>query len=256
MIYRTLLSFLTFDVAYSQYQFVINLMMRYCVFLRAVNLRHAEEDGFLLLTTLISCKLVEPSKDVWFLFIPKKSFPSDESLQLLSSLMKNYNLPEKHNPTALCLEDTSDFSSTTHPLRMQLVHWLLAAKDLEEPFPSKDLQYRKVEDRPVSDIRLKAQILIALTLRDSRKVSYCSRHEDTSDIPFKNIADCYLKTTFNTHVIRTKDKEIEQWTINESRVSYVPQIKLEVIKLLKNNGHQLLHAPNLTVSIHSNVIAF
>ena len=179
------------------------------------------------------------------LFIPHKSHPTEQSLQLLAALLHSYNLPEKHTLNRLDIEEVD--ASSEYPLRMQLLHWLLPTKQVEDGRES------HIHLDKVTNIRLKAQILIALSLRNSQKVTYSevvhvSVRSDEKEDKFQAMADCYMSTTFNTPVGAVKTSVVNEGFFEEKQVSCVSEIKSAMLKLLRKGCQHLMQLTELNVS--------
>lgn len=70
--------------------------------------------------------IITPDKDVWSLFLPNISFPTQESVDFLLCILQGSNIPENFQPSVLT---SADYCDTKYPLRSQLIDWLLPSSE-------------------------------------------------------------------------------------------------------------------------------
>ncbi|XP_060082468.1 serine-protein kinase ATM-like [Ylistrum balloti] len=91
--------------------------------LRALSLQNAVEPSFKLLTEMLRSELVPCERDIWNLFLPSISNPTDGAVQFLITYLMTKSLPENYQPSLLSSMATD--GQQLYPLRMQLLEWLL-----------------------------------------------------------------------------------------------------------------------------------
>ncbi|KAL3883922.1 hypothetical protein ACJMK2_030148 [Sinanodonta woodiana] len=129
--------------------------------LRSVSLNHAASDGYRLLTSVLEKKLVVPDKDVWSLFIPGISVPTVESVYFLAKYLSLYSIPEKYQPSLIGRKANDN---SAHPLRCQLIDWLLPSR--EDEVENSNQSTIKV------DCNLYSHTLMTLTLKDPSSLQF------------------------------------------------------------------------------------
>ncbi|XP_069136891.1 serine-protein kinase ATM-like isoform X2 [Argopecten irradians] len=91
--------------------------------LRALSLQNAVEPSYSLLTEMLRNDLVPCERDIWNLFLPSISHPTDGALKFLITYMTTKSLPENYRPSLLSSMVTE--GQQCYPLRSQLLDWLL-----------------------------------------------------------------------------------------------------------------------------------
>ncbi len=115
--------------------------------------------------------------------------------------------------------------------RCQLVEWILPLKDdTVETFSGKTTL--------ISNVSLIAEVLVMLTLRDTRLINIPESPQDKPDV-FKTIEDMYLKTSFDLPLcdasqVKDRDKS------HTDKCSVLSKVHSKLIALLQRDSRQLL----------------
>ena len=106
------------------YVIASNTLLSIC---RSLSLHHAEKEGFQLLSCIIDNNLMSNHsyKDAWTLYIPSICPPSQPAASFLATYLATNSLPENYRPNMLVTMATNTVTSGNHPLRRQLLDWLL-----------------------------------------------------------------------------------------------------------------------------------
>ena len=90
-------------------------------------MHHAEKEGFELLSCITEHKVMSAHnhKDVWTLYIPSICPPSQPAVAFLATYLTTNSLPENYRPNMLVTMAINTVASGNHPLRRQLLDWLL-----------------------------------------------------------------------------------------------------------------------------------
>ena len=156
-------------------------------FHRILSLHHTQSAGFSLLSTLLQIKNFHPDTDMWNLFIPNVSHFSQDALCFLAAYLQSHDLPEEYQPR-LALGMTPE----KYALREQLLQWLLMSKEEGDDAAPQQLG---------ADTALLAEVLVCLTLRDTRVLTVQQSTQQTKYWDkFKELEATYLRTTFNIAV--------------------------------------------------------
>ncbi|XP_033740359.1 serine-protein kinase ATM-like [Pecten maximus] len=168
--------------------------------LRALSLQNAVEPSYRLLTEMLRGELVPCERDVWNLFLPSISHPTDGSVQFLITYMMTKSLPENYQPSLLSSMVMEGQQS--YPLRSQLLDWLL---------PPRLVMDGTITTKPKSDLDpgLVGQALAFLVMKNPSCVMVTSEKEKNF---VTNLERVYLQSSNDfplyNRKVTTNDKGI------------------------------------------------
>lgn len=210
---------------------------------RFVSLQHAPDLAFHLLTTLMTHQLVTPDKDVWNLFIPSVSQPSQAALRFLASYLHQYDLPELFKPQYLANVIPDEGIDNKYPLRYLLLEWLLPQQEdtsdsFDVPTSSVPKSHGVVKPETISHVLL-ARILISLIRRDSRFQESNLIKAAPTDMTgrFTPIEDIYLVTNFDKDFADTDYRPAEVTGTRD--VSVIHSLGQKLFELLARDCTQV-----------------
>ncbi|XP_063405374.1 serine-protein kinase ATM-like [Mytilus trossulus] len=90
--------------------------------LRCVSLHHATPEGYKLLKAMVLEDIIRPDRDMWSLFLPNISPPTQEAVEFLLCILQKFSLPEQFQPSVLT---SANYNELQYPLRSQLIDWIL-----------------------------------------------------------------------------------------------------------------------------------
>ena len=209
--------------------------------LRLISLHHTKEEGFQLLSTILQEGLAPPGKDVWTLFLPNLCQRPTMAVQFLGTILQNHDIPESYRPNMLVsLEMLCD---VPHPLRHQLLDWLLPARD--------DWSSSKKMLKEQTNAALLAGVAMSLTLRDHQRIKSVPKSHRPSH-RFEKIEKSYLKTTFDLDLeqpVPRPDAELQQGSgQSQGQVSVLQDLEKKLNGLLVRDSQLLLEVTDLDVS--------
>ena len=169
-----------------------------------------QQPGFTLLSAIVAQRLVVPEREVWNLFLPGVSIPTEASVQFLVTFLRLYDLPENFRPNILgsIMADERGM----YPLRKHLFDWFIPRREVSE-VGSKRKNMTKIEPELVG------QVLTSLTVR--RPGSVLEAMQNVSEEKFTEIENLYLQTTLNKQVNFEKTADTTQDT-DGADVSHIP----------------------------------
>lgn len=97
------------------------IILLYCNF-RCVSLHHATPEGYKLLKAMVLEDIIRPDRDMWSLFLPNISPPTQEAVEFLLCILQKFSLPEQFQPSVLT---SANYNELQYPLRSQLIDWIL-----------------------------------------------------------------------------------------------------------------------------------
>ncbi|KAK3095904.1 hypothetical protein FSP39_020638 [Pinctada imbricata] len=129
--------------------------------LRTIYFHHAESAAFHLVSSAIQKRLIEPSTDVWSIFLPSVGSPNNHSIIFLLTFLQNCLLPENHRADFLSAS-TKESSKGQYALRKQLFDWML----LDRERACENFQVKISENL---DPELRGRMLVSLLLKSPWK---------------------------------------------------------------------------------------
>ncbi|XP_022082003.1 serine-protein kinase ATM-like isoform X2 [Acanthaster planci] len=212
--------------------------------IRTISLHTTESHGFDLLTCLLHCGIVNPDREHWRLFIADSTPPTSHSVQFLATYLRHHSLPENHVcQGSSIIGSTSAVTKGNHPLRHQLLSWLLPAEDQDESGERLHL-VKLLKCLPTT---LAAYVLGALTQRTTHNVPHVTPYTrspaatvDNMEQTLQDVEMLHLRSSFDFSVEEPlKCKSIvERPAVGSSSV--VSSVKQSLMQGLERVGVQVL----------------
>ena len=205
------------------------------------------------MSIMLHYSLVQPQKEMWNLFVPLRTSPTEDSVRFLATYCSYYDLPEQYRPVLLDQSTLihhigsspiANSAEDTYPLRKMLIEWLLPSWEDGE----NDMVTSKDSNLHLIDCDLLASVLVSLFLsRPLIKADCC--HPKIPKIELSSLESTYLEMSF-------KAKPIDQFqpcsvssTTAASNCSFdsVINIFLERLKRLVSHVLKLDKVPEVTI---------
>lgn len=169
--------------------------------LRIGNLHLCKDSSYHLMSIMLHYSLVQPQKEMWNLFVPLRTSPTEDSVRYLATYCSYYDLPEQYQPVLLDkssvihpMGSTSITNSTEdfYPLRKMLIEWLLPSWEDEG---ESDMTVSKHSELHLIDCDLLASMLVSLCLSWPVIKADCC-HPKISKMELSSLESTYLEMAF------------------------------------------------------------
>ena len=198
----------------------------------------------------MDCKLLKTDNDVWNLFIPTVSKPSQASLLFIANCLRCHDLPELCKPQYLANVIEGDVIDKKYPLRYLLIDWLLPAIHGNNELLTVVSEAKQASNKPIS-IELLAQILVTLIKRDSKMTSADQIAPEQSEWNdrFQSVEEMYIVTNFDSDLSETRFDKVLHRSIQSNDVSIVSSLETKMCDLLIRDCNQIIESSNKEVRI-------
>ena len=196
----------------------------------------------------MDCKLLKTDNDVWNLFIPTVSKPSQASLLFLAHYLRCHDLPELCKPQYLANVIEGDVIDKKYPLRYLLIDWLLPAIHGNNELLTVVSEAKQASNKPIS-IELLAQILVTLIKRDSKMTSadqIAPEQNQWNDI-FQSVEEMYIVTNFDSDLGEIRSDKVLRRSVQSNDVSIVSSLETKLCDLLIRDCNQISESSNKEV---------
>ncbi|CAC5396816.1 ATM [Mytilus coruscus] len=188
--------------------------------LRCVSLNHATPQGYKLLKAMVVEDIIHPDRDMWSLFLPNISPPTQEAVEFLLCILQKFSLPELFQPSVLT---SANYNEMQYPLRSQLIDWILPSG---EGFSGSSLANN-------SDINPEsvANVLVLLMIQNQsvlNKSEHCEKSSPVTDLEMIYLQSSHDFPMSNTFLCSKDSKE----SCND--VLHLPVIMSKIEKMLKD----------------------
>ena len=196
----------------------------------------------------MDCKLLKTDSDVWNLFIPTVSKPSQASLLFLSRYLRCHDLPELCKPQYLANVIEGDVIDKKYPLRYLLIDWLLPAIYGNNELLTGISEAKQASNKPIS-IELLAQILVTLIKRDSKMTSadQIAPEQNEWNDRFQSVAEMYIVTNFDSDLGEIRSDKVLRRSVQSNDVSIVSSLETKLCDLLIRDCNQIIESSNKEV---------
>lgn len=152
----------------------------------------ADDSAYRLLTSMAEKEMViEP--EMWNLFLPSVSRPTNNAVQFLNTYLTLYKIPEhyRNHLTSLLAQTSGEGELQSYPLRKQLLGWLFPERSQYLNLSTGLTSDRKADPREIS------HLVALLLLKNQRDVpNYnCPELSHCSDSLFLDLEHLYLQTS-------------------------------------------------------------
>ncbi|XP_071506799.1 serine-protein kinase ATM-like [Diadema antillarum] len=173
--------------------------------MRTICLHSAEDEGFDLLTSLLHHSIVKPDREVWKLFLPEVIKPSNCSVRFLATLLHLNPVPENHVCEVGLLASMTGVLKRQHPLRHQLLDWLLPAEEVEEAGERLVVIPKILQSVSPDTLAHVLTVLIAKncsSLQPPDDIDFLGCTRSATQSRLSTIADLYLRSGFHLPLAR------------------------------------------------------
>ena len=198
----------------------------------------------------MDCKLLKTDNDVWNLFIPTVSKPSQASLFYLARYLRCHDLPELCKPQYLANVIEGDVIDKKYPLRYLLIDWLLPAIYGNNELLTGISEAKQASNKPIS-IELLAQILVTLIKRDSKMTSadQIAPEQNEWNDRFQSVEEMYIVTNFDSDLGEIRSDKVLHCSVKGNDVSIVSSLETKLCDLLIRDCNQVIESSNKEVRI-------
>ena len=152
----------------------------------------ADDSAYRLLTSMAEKEMVIES-EMWNLFLPSVSRPTNNAVQFLNTYLTRYKIPEhyRNHLTSLLAQTSGKGELQSYPLRKQLLGWLFPERSQYLNLSTGLTSDRKADPREIS------HLLALMLLKNQRDVpNYnCPELSHSSDSLFIDLEHLYLQTS-------------------------------------------------------------